>query len=160
LRYVIIGGPAAPSGNYPLRLQRLVDKLRLNDRVLLAGVQSPDEVATWLSASNLFVLPTEREGSPNAIWEALACGLPVVATRVGEIERMIPSYAGMLLEASDDDEKLKECLLAAIRTNWDAERIRAHAARHTWDDVAGRVVEQWSLVTPAAIHTPAVCGQS
>jgi len=44
-----------------------------------------------MSAADVFCLASEREGWPNVIHEALACGLPVVATNVGGVPEMIPS---------------------------------------------------------------------
>ena len=57
-------GPQAPSG----------------PQVLFQGVVPHEEVALWLSAADVFVLPTMDEGCSNAILESLACGLPIVSS--------------------------------------------------------------------------------
>ena len=59
------------------------------DRVHFLGAQPPDVVARAYRACDLFVLPSEREGWPNVVTEALASGLRVVATRVGGIPEIL-----------------------------------------------------------------------
>lgn len=63
------------------RAQREADELGVADRVLLLGQQS--NLTPYLAAADLFVLPSSYESSGLVFLEALACGLPVVATRVG-----------------------------------------------------------------------------
>ena len=79
--YVIIGGIPA-GGNYEPVLRQLVNKLGHLDDVLFAGSKPHDQLYKWLSASDLFCLATAREGWANVFLEAMACGVPVVTTRV------------------------------------------------------------------------------
>ena len=145
LELVIIGGnPAGEKGNIA-QLKRAVDDLGLARHVTFTGEQLPMKVAVWLNAADVFVLASDMEGCPNVVWEALACGRPVVATRVGEIERMVPPYGGLLIDDPDDSEALSACLRKALNARWDAAAIQAFAASHTWSNVAERVMEQWRL---------------
>ncbi len=149
LRFAIIGGRGAEPDN-AVELRRLTAEAGLEGRVIFAGPQAPDEVATWLRAADLFVLASDHEGCPNVVWEAQACGLPVVATRVGEIARMVPDFAGHLIEQADDAPALRDALVAGLTGAPDAGAIRAWAASHTWDKVAGRVVGQWRAAAKRA----------
>ena len=59
------------------------------DRIRCLGSLPPDQVALAYQAANAFVLPSHREGWPNVVTEALASGLPVVATPVGGIPQIL-----------------------------------------------------------------------
>ena len=125
-------------------------ELELSEHALFAGEQAREQVILWLSAADVFVLATDMEGCPNVVWEALACGRPVVATKVGEIERMVPPFGGVLFADPDDAAALRLALEQALSRPWDQGAIRAYAAAHTWSKVAQRVLLEWR----------AACGRS
>lgn len=145
LHLAVVGGPGA-EGDIRSQLERMVDDLGLGDRVILAGARSRDEVAMWLNAADVFVLASDHEGSPNVVWEALASGRPVVASRVGDIDRMVPEYAGIVYDDPHDLNQLALSLTKALRSHWSEERIRAHGAEHGWEGVARRVLVEWAAV--------------
>ncbi len=68
-------------------MKQLASELGISDRVLFCGLL-PD-VTAYLQSSDLFVLPSRQEGMPNALLEAMACGLPGVATRIGGVVDVI-----------------------------------------------------------------------
>lgn len=90
------------AGDGPMReeLSRFARAVGVADRVKFVGrVAHADLVAHYNSADAL-VLPSEREGMPNVVLESLACGTPVVATRVGGIPEVVTApAAGVLLES-------------------------------------------------------------
>jgi teichuronic acid biosynthesis glycosyltransferase TuaC len=80
----------------------------LTNKIHLAGNIPHDEISQWLSASDIFVLPSYNEGLPNAVLEAMACSLPVVATKVGGIPEAIEDgQSGMLILKEDTDSLRK-----------------------------------------------------
>lgn len=145
LRLAIVGGPGA-EGNNRSRLERLVADLDLRDRVIFVGARPPNEVATWLNAADVFVLASDHEGSPNAVWEALASGRPVVASRVGDVDHMVPRFAGIVYDDPYDLDQLAFSLATALRSHWSEKRIRAHGEAHGWDSVARRVLVEWDAL--------------
>ena len=144
LRFVIVGGEGAEASN-KAALEALVDTLGLREHVLFAGAQPPARVAEWLNAADAFVLASDYEGCPNVVLEALACGRPVVASRVGHVEHMVPSYAGILVDDPENDDELTRALDRVLQERWDSKRIREYAETQSWTDVATRVIEQWRL---------------
>ena len=97
LRLVLVG-----DGPERANLETLVGELGLNDRVWLAGDQQA--VPAWLRTLDIFVLPSLGEGISNTILEAMATGLPVVATRVGgNPELVTPGESGLLVPPGDSE---------------------------------------------------------
>jgi teichuronic acid biosynthesis glycosyltransferase TuaC len=143
-RLAIVGGRGAEADN-SAALHALARELGLAERVLFVGAQAPDRVALWLGAADAFVLASDFEGCPNVVLEAMACGRPVVATKVGDVARMVPSFAGILVDDPEDDAALAAAMRAALTRDWDETRIRDHVARQSWDAVAQRVAAQWRL---------------
>jgi glycosyltransferase involved in cell wall biosynthesis len=83
-------------------LSELIAAKGMTDRAHLVGKRSPAEIPEYLSASDFFVLPTYYEGLPNAVLEAMACGLPVIATCVGGIpEAVKDGRNGILIKRFD-----------------------------------------------------------
>lgn len=154
-RFAIVGGRSAGTGNYPSQLERLASQLGIDHRVVFAGAADPDTVARWLNAADVFVLTSRREGCPNVVWEALACGTPVVASKVGEVERMVPTFAGILLDDPNNVDDLAAKIVDGLSRPWDRARIRSHAAAHTWEAVAELVEAQWNLASDPGVRTPA-----
>ena len=82
------------------RLRRLINELALQDDVRLLGLR--DDVASLLRAFDVAVMPSHSEGSPLAIIEYMAAGLPIVATRAGGISELISDGEhGLLVDARD-----------------------------------------------------------
>jgi glycosyltransferase involved in cell wall biosynthesis len=143
LGVAIVGGAAATSGLYPVRLAEAITRAGLSDRVVVTGAVPPERVALWLAAADLFVLSSVREGSPNAVREALACGCPVVACDVGDVRQILHEDAGVIVTDRRNRELWLSVLRSALDRPWNRAAIRAQALRHAWDDVAERVVAQW-----------------
>jgi glycosyltransferase involved in cell wall biosynthesis len=100
------------------------------------------DVARYLRAADAFALPSRTEGMPVALLEAMACGLPCVATAVGgTVEVLEDGFTGRLVP-SEDPGRLAEGLVEALSApSWGA-TARAHVVRtFSLDDVADRYVE-------------------
>ena len=74
--------------------------LKMEDRVIFTGNRS--DTPMLYGAMDVFVLPSLQEAFPMVILEAMACGVPVVATRVGDVAEIFePNTSGLLVEAGD-----------------------------------------------------------
>ena len=96
-------------------LRQLVRLLGLEHRVrLLGSVASP---ADFFSGATLFVLPSRHEGMPNAMLEAAAAGLPIVATAAGGgVASLLRNQAGVWLAHESSEGALALAISAALRT--------------------------------------------
>ena len=100
----------AGRGDEQARLESLASELGVAARLHLLGLR--DDVERWLAAADVFVHPSRSEEMPLAILEAMAEGLPIVATRVGGVPDAVIDGETGLLVPSGDAERLRE----AIRT--------------------------------------------
>jgi glycosyltransferase involved in cell wall biosynthesis len=98
-----------------------------------------DDVAVWNTAADLVTLPSYMEGCPNAVLEALACGRPVVATKVGGIPEILSNACGELVPARDAGA-LAKALASVLDRSWQAEFIAAHGSR-SWESVADELLQ-------------------
>jgi len=137
LRLALVGGPAHEP-RYPQSLRKLVEKLGLADAVLLPGSQSPGQVTAWLRAADLFALPTFDEGCCNAILEAMACGLPIVTTPVGDNAVLVAAPQRGQLVPVDDVPALASALAQTLAVSWDREQIARYGEDYTWAEAARR----------------------
>jgi len=103
-------------GDGPQRhnLEKLVGILKLEGRVRLVG--NRDDVEAWLNAFDLFVLPSYgEEGVSQSVMQAMATGLPVVATTVGAMAEAVKHQITGLLVAPRDTEALHGALARLMR---------------------------------------------
>lgn len=125
-------------GKGPMKheLEELITKLGLEDYVQLVGFIPDDQLTFWMNAADLFVLPSLSESFGVVQIEAMACGVPVVATRNGGSEEIIISEDyGLLCEPGDPGD-LAEKILIALEKEWDREKIKKYVERFTWENVA------------------------
>ncbi len=92
----------AGDGRVTARLREKIVKENLTRVCLLEGWVTGEKKSTLLSQTDIFVLPTKFEGFPNALLEAMACGIPSISTRVGGIpDLIVDGDNGLLIEAGD-----------------------------------------------------------
>ena len=106
-----------------------------------------DDVAVWMAAADLVTLPSYMEGCPNVVLEALACGRPVVATKVGGIPEIMSDECGLLVPPRDP-AALAKALASVLDTVWDASAISARGSR-SWNTVAAELLEIFKSLVSA-----------
>lgn len=136
-----IVGEAGRGEDARAEILRSVSQHGLEGHVHLPGAVPPETLAEYMSACDIFCLASLREGWPNVVQEALACGAPVVATRVGAVPDLIPSPEFGFAVPRDDEEALLHALIQALRSEFDRERIVRHGASRSWTQVAAETLE-------------------
>jgi L-malate glycosyltransferase len=122
VRFVTVG-----QGPLEAEVRALHARLGLHDRVLLLG-HRPDAVRV-MAGCDLFVLASHHEGLPVAVMEALALGLPVVATSVGGVPELVEHGREGLLVPPGRPGELASALVTLLTDEGRRERMAAAAAR-------------------------------
>lgn len=122
-------------------LRHLIARHHLETNVRLLGERLPEQLLPAYDEADLFVLPSFHEGYGMAFAEALACGLPIVATTAGAIPYTVPQSAGLLVPPGDVDA-LRAALGRAINDHALLAKLsegacRAGAALPDWPQAVG-----------------------
>lgn len=158
--YLAVGG-AVPGNAHPRLLEKLIVEKGLEHYARIVPPQAHAEIPLWMAAADVFCLATRWEGWCNALMEALACGLPVVTTRVGGNAEFIRDGQDGLLVPYWNPQAFAAAVLKALVTNWDRRAIAARARTRSWRQVAERVVEEFIAALahhpePVAVEVNAV----
>jgi glycosyltransferase involved in cell wall biosynthesis len=129
----------AGRGGEEASLLRLASELGVADRLELLGPLPPEELASLIAQADVYLFPTLREeAAPLVLPEAMACGVPVIASRIGGIPEVIdrPGANGILVRAGSPPE-LADAVLRLLADN-ELRRSMGEAAR-------ARVLEEYTL---------------
>jgi len=107
-------------------LVRAAAAARVPAPVIFAGHQR--DVRPFYGMADLFVLPSHSEGSPNVLLEAMAAGVPVVATAAGGVPEMTESEETALLVPPSDPEALAGAMIRLLADPPLATRLAANAS--------------------------------
>ena len=138
-RLAVVGSRDLAPG-HAREIEALIAETSLGDRIRLAGAMKPQEIAAGYMNADLFVTPSHFEGFGMAIAEAVAHGLPVIATREVAAAGALPIAAGLTYSAGDA-KGLADCLTrligdAAFRAQLSDAAWRAAQAQFRWSDTA------------------------
>jgi glycosyltransferase involved in cell wall biosynthesis len=114
--------------------ERLVQDAGLGERVVFHGYQPKPAVASLMQSADFLVLPSLGENLPVAVLEAMACGLPVLATRVGGVPELVDERTGMLVEPGS-----AEALRAGI------DHMLDHHGEYSRELIRDRAASRYSL---------------
>ena len=152
LHYLIVGGASA-EGDWSGCLRELVASLELQERVHFLGTVAHAELHRVLSAADVFVLATSNEGWANVFLEAMACGLPVVTTRVGGNAEVVVEPATGLLVPFGDAAALADALRAALARDWDRAAIVDYARANDWEQRVKVLCAAFAAIQPREVRT-------
>lgn len=146
LRLVLLG-----EGPLHENIRRRAHEGGVGNRVMLPGRKAPAEVARFMQAADLLVVPSDNEGVPNVIYEAMSCGLRTVATRVGGIPEILTAdFLGQLVERKNP-AALAQAIAALLATPAAPEKIIFQARQFSWKRTAAEHLQ----VLTAVLNQPA-----
>lgn len=124
VRYTIAG-----DGPHRAAIERTVAELGLTDAVTMAGTCTEDEVLGLLWRADAFVLPSFGlgEAAPVSVMEAMACGMPVICSRIGGTEDMIVDGVSGLLVDQKDIDGLTRAIESLVRSPELCQRLSSGA---------------------------------
>jgi glycosyltransferase involved in cell wall biosynthesis len=141
-------------------LRKLATAFGLRDAVRFEGRRSHETMAELYRTAHLFVLPSRWEGMSNAMLEAMATGLPVVATETGGTSELVRDNG--IVVPPDNVEKLSEAMVSMLSDG--PRRLAAGAASRTiaesfsWSAVADRYLDAYSAAAggPCEMESSAI----
>jgi glycosyltransferase involved in cell wall biosynthesis len=141
-RVVVVGdGPRREE------LERAAADSGLGERIIFGGFQA--DTRPWYAAMDAFVLPSLTEGTPMALLEAMACGLPVIASRVGGVPAVITDGRNGLLVAPADAAALCDAMAAVVGDP----SLRQTLSRQALESIERHYgMKEWIRKTVAVYH--------
>ena len=127
------------TGPYEGELRRQVREAGLDAQVEFAGLVPYERIPEEFQGADMFALPSLQEGLPLSLLEAMACGLPVMASRVGGVPAVICDGENGFLIPAGDVEKVSKAIVQLASDSILRARV-SKAARHTaqswsWDSI-------------------------
>ena len=154
-RLIVVGGEAdEPADGHEADVRRRAAALGLGDAVTFVGAQPQERLRDWYVATDVTVLPSYYESFGMVALEAMACGSPVVASRVGGLQTTVRDGVTGLLVPEQDPCALAETITrvlgdGALRWRLGREGLR-WAAQHRWPCVGEAVCREYATLAPGA----------
>jgi glycosyltransferase involved in cell wall biosynthesis len=145
---LVICGPT--NDNYKAKLLQLANDLKLQHNVIFYGQVTEEEKAMFLCSADLFVFPTRSEGFGIVMLEALAAGLPVLASNIGTIASFINQWPTVYLLDPNNHSQWS----TYIELVYNDRKIIVDKARQTrklmndfkWSALAGEILDTYARV--------------
>ena len=146
LKLLVIGGDEDSLPEVE-RLQRLSLSLHIQDSVTFAGIVEQKELPLYYSAADVCVIPSYYESFGLVALESLACGTPIVATKVGCIESVVNPGQNGYMVADNAPLRLADGIDTLLSDNNNsADSIRASVDRFSWSNIAEAIIPEYRSV--------------
>jgi D-inositol-3-phosphate glycosyltransferase len=161
LRLLIVGGDGSETAEFR-SLQELTQNLGLENSVTFTGRVDHNDLPHYYSAADMLVLPSHTESFGLVGLEALACGTPVISTRVGAMDQIIRSNENGFLVNSADPRSLAEGIelfMPQVRDEFlSRAAIRNSVIEYSWGKVAAAMADAYLGAIQRAAYPGFVIG--
>jgi glycosyltransferase involved in cell wall biosynthesis len=149
--YLLIIG----AGREERNLKEMARELGLQGRVRFLGTMPQEQLVEYYGAADALVLASRREGWPNVLLEAMACGTPVVSTQVGGTQEIVTAPEAGVLVSEGSARGLVEGLRRLFRNYPDRELTRRYAEGYGWEATTAGQLELFGRILSAKRAQPA-----
>ena len=144
LLVAICGGPSGSGLDHPDSLVELATNLGVSDVVKFVPPTSRAELVKWFQAATLCAVPSYSESFGLVAIEAQACGIPVIAARVGGLPTAVrDGISGVLVDGHDEKDWAREILRVTIDENLQSKLSAGaidHASHFGWEDTTEKLI--------------------
>ena len=156
---IVLAGPAGSAGDAGVLAQKIAAR-ELDRQVRYVGALLGEAKAEALAAADVYVQPSHHEGMPISVLEALASGLPIVATRVGAVPEVITDgQEGKLVQAHRPDQLAQAMRLLAedveLRGKMSANGLALAAGRFSLARLRDDLVALYDDLLASSVRNPA-----
>jgi glycosyltransferase involved in cell wall biosynthesis len=121
-------------------------RLEISESVRITGFVDYDDLKRYYNEMKLYVLPAYAEGIPSTIFEAIACGTPVLATRVGGIPDLIKNGQTGFLLKSNGPKHIAGRITQLLDNPKLLEKVSANAHKYVRENFEEKVLESWRKI--------------
>ena len=136
----------AGDGTLKKSLEDKVKSLGLEKEVQFLGKVSHEELPGYYNMADVFALPSFMEGTPMVLMEALSCGTPVIATKVGGVPDIVVHCSNGIMIDEGTPEEIAAAVKAAQKLDKDRNRISRSVSHHRSINVAKQLTDIFSTV--------------
>jgi glycosyltransferase involved in cell wall biosynthesis len=136
-RLILLG-----KGPWESKLRNIVKVEKIRDVTFMEPV-SHEQIPQVINSANVLVLCSSYEGMPTVVLEALSCGIPVVSTDVGDVNKVVKNGKTGELILNRNPESVKNALLKVIERDSDSYKddCVAEAKRFSWDIISQDIIK-------------------
>lgn len=140
----------AGDGKDKIKCEEISKKLKIIDYIIFLGAISHSKVISLLKSCEIFVLPSRKEAFGIVLLEAMACGKPIVATRVGGVPEVVREGENAILVEPESPQALAEGIVKLLENSDLAKRFgergREIVKNFTWDKIVERYINTYNSV--------------
>lgn len=117
-------------------LREYITRKNLSENVYYKGAVPHEEIPRWLNASDVFVLPSSKEGVPNSMIEAMACKKAVIVSKVGGVPEILNNENGIMVRPGDISslkKNMEKLCVYEIREKYAREGYETINKNFTWE---------------------------